>query len=213
VRLPFERLSSLARGAPERLVDRLLRMGPYRTSLAKLRESRSGEDYGPLYPSSGEHVRTPDRRVQLAPPLLVADIHRVSSWLDHQRSDLVLIGRRHVRSNNSWMHNLHVLAKGPDRARLMMSPDDASRRGLRDGARVRVRSRVGQIEAVLTITSDVMPGVVCLPHGFGHSAVRDTMRVAGALAGESANALTDELLIEPVLGTSILNGVPVEVEE
>ena len=140
---------------------------------------------------------------------------RLERWVDeHARAPeggLVLIGRRHLRSNNSWMHNLPSLAKGPDRARLLMHPDDAARLGLADGARVRVTSRAGEVTARLAITRDVMPGVVSLPHGFGHAGAAGSLRVAGALAGPSANALTDELRVEPLIGTSILGGLPITV--
>jgi anaerobic selenocysteine-containing dehydrogenase len=200
-------------GLPERIVDLLLRVGPHRLGLAKLRAAPHGVDLGPLVPSRGARVRTPDGRARLAPAALVADVARLEAWVDApRREELVLIGRRQLRSNNSWMHNLRSLAKGPDRTRLLMHPDDATRLGLRDGARVNITSRVGAVEASLSITEDVMPGVVSLPHGFGHAAAAGTMRVAGALGGPNANALTDELLIEPILGTSILNGVPVAVE-
>ncbi len=199
---------------PERAIDALLRTGPYGLSLARLREAEHGIDLGPLVPSRGAHLRTPDGRVRLAPDALVADVDRLDRWVDDARdAGLVLIGRRHLRSNNSWLHNARSLVKGPDRSMLMMHPDDAKRLGLADGARVRVRSRVGEVEVVLAVTDDMMPGVVSLPHGFGHAAARATLRVAGALPGPNANALTDELLVEPVIGTSVLNGVPVVVEQ
>ena len=123
-----------------------------------------------------------------------------------------MIGRRHVRSNNSWMHNLRSLVKGPDRATLQMHPDDAVRLGLAGGASVRVKSRAGAVTARLEVTDDVMPGIVSLPHGFGHQAAAATMKIAGALPGPSANAVTDELMLEPLTSTAILQGVPVTVE-
>jgi len=215
---PFDPLLRLGRRAlrslPERVIDLLLRTGPRRLTLAKLRDAPHGLDFGPLVPSRSlrDHVRTDDGLVQLAPEVLVADVPRLERWIDEARDSLVLIGRRHVRSNNSWMHNVKSLAKGPDRARLLLHPDDAARRSIDDGARVRVRSRTGTIEAIVTITDEVMPGVVSLPHGFGHGERKDTMRLAGALPGANVNAITDELAIEPILGTSILNGVPIEVE-
>jgi anaerobic selenocysteine-containing dehydrogenase len=110
------------------------------------------------------------------------------------------------------MHNLRSLTKGPDRAALLMNPADGRRLGLADGSRVRVRSRTGAVAASLSLTDDVMPGIVSLPHGFGHGPARATLRIAGQLPGQSANTLTDELLVEPVVGTSILSGVPVTVE-
>ena len=187
------------RDVPEWVVDLLLRMGPGRLSLRALRDAPHGIDLGPLVPSRGDRVRTPDGRIRLAPPALVADVPRLDAWVDEQRrgGDLVLIGRRHLRSNNSWMNGLPSLAKGPDRTRLLVHPTDATRLGVADGDTVGVRSRTGRLSAVVRITGDVMPGVVSLPHGFGQC---------------SANAVTDDHLIEPVVGTSILNGVPVVVE-
>jgi anaerobic selenocysteine-containing dehydrogenase len=184
---------------PERVIDLLLRTGPQRLSLRALRAAPHGIDLGPLVPSGGDRVRTPDRRIRLAPPALVADVPRLDAWVDEQRrgGDLVLIGRRHLRSNNSWMNGLPSLAKGPDRTRLMVHPTDATRLGVAEGDSVGVRSRTGRISAVVKVTDDVMPGVVSLPHGFAQC---------------SANAITDDALIEPVVGTSILNGVPVIVE-
>jgi anaerobic selenocysteine-containing dehydrogenase len=137
----------------------------------------------------------------------------LEAWLDRRReaSPLQLIGRRNLRSNNSWMHNLPSLAKGPHRARLLMHPIDARDRQLPASARVRVTSRVGSIEAEVEISDTMMPGVVSLPHGLGHAAARETLHVAGALPGPNANALTDDANIEPLVGTSILNGVPVSV--
>ncbi len=203
---------AMTRDLPERIVDVLLRTGSQRLSLAKLRDAPHGIDLGPLTPQRRERVRTADGMVQLAPTAITSDLPRLEKWIDQdQRAPLVLIGRRNLRSNNSWLHNLPTLAKGPDRAHLLMHPDDAARRGLVTGARVRVSSRVGAITAVLEVSDEVMPGVASLPHGFGHGVVRETLRVAGQLAGPDANALTDELLVEPIIGTSVLNGVPIEV--
>jgi anaerobic selenocysteine-containing dehydrogenase len=188
------------RDLPERAIDLLLRIGRYKLSLEKLRAAPHGIDLGPLREGRRHDVvRTVDRRVRLAPPALVADVPRLERWVDERaRSapDLVLVGRRHLRSNNSWMHGVHSLVKGPDRRQLLMHPDDVARLGLSAGARVRVASRAGSVSARLASTTDVMPGVVSLPHGFGDP---------------NANAITDEELVEPVAGTSILNGVPVTV--
>ncbi|HEY8038588.1 MAG TPA: molybdopterin-dependent oxidoreductase [Polyangiaceae bacterium] len=205
---------ALGRAVPERVVDALLRLGPHRLSLGALRDAPHGIDLGPLAPSRGARVRTPDRRPRLAPAPLVADVPRLEEWVDEHRdaAQLVLVGRRHLRSNNSWMHNLPSLAKGPDRARLLVHPADAARLGLTDGARVGVRSRTGAVEVAVEVSDAVMQGVVSLPHGYGHAVARETLRVAGALAGPSANALTDDRLVEPIIGTSILNGVPVVLE-
>lgn len=204
-------LAGWVRRAPERLVDFLLRTGPHRLSLEALTKAEHGIDLGPLVPSGGSRVFGPGRRIQLAPEVFVRDLPRLDRWLEERPAGgLVLIGRRHLRSNNSWMHNLPALAKGPDRARLMMHPDDAIELGP-SGTEVHVTSRTGKVSAILETTPDVMRGVVSLPHGFGHREAQGTLKVAGALPGESANVLTDELFVEPVLGTSILQGVPVAV--
>ncbi len=214
--LPAPAARTLARAAkdlPDRLVDLLLRAGPYRLSLAALRDTPHGVDLGPLRPSNSHRVRTPDRRVRLAPEIFARDIARIERWVDERADEgLVLIGRRHLRSNNSWMHNLPSLAKGPSRSALLMHPADAQRLGLAGGDTVRIRSRVGEVTSLLSITDEVMPGVVSLPHGFGHAPAADTLHVAGAFAGANVNALTDDLLVEPLVGASILNGVKVTVE-
>jgi anaerobic selenocysteine-containing dehydrogenase len=142
----------------------------------------------------------------------VADVDRVERWLaTPSGAGLSMIGRRHVRSNNSWMHNLHSLVKGPDRATLQMHPEDAARAGLAGGASVHVQSRAGAVTARLELTANVMPGVVSLPHGFGHADAAATLRVAGTVPGPNANAVTDEHLVDPITGTAVLNGVPVTV--
>lgn len=203
------------KGAPERIVDFLLRTGPYRLSLRDLERAEHGIDFGPLERVTEQRVFTPDGRPDLAPAPLVADVPRVRAWVEAhsaQNGGFVMIGRRHLRSNNSWFHNLKSMAKGPDRARLLVHPDDAARLALADGGRARVKSRAGEAAVLVTVTDDIMPGVVSLPHGFGQSSASATLRVAGALPGVSANVLTDEQRVEPVIGTSILNGVPVTIE-
>jgi anaerobic selenocysteine-containing dehydrogenase len=212
------------RPTPERILDWALRLGPYGDrfrpwsrglSLAKLRRAPHGIDLGPLVPSRKNRVRTPDGKVALAPALLRAEVPRVAQWIDERASHgdgLVLIGRRHMRTNNSWMHNCRSLVKGPDRARLLMNPADVARLGLRDGQVVAVRSRVGVVSAPLEASDDVMVGVVSLPHGYGHAAAADTLRVAGATPGPNLNAVTDDAVVEALSGTAVLNGVPVTVE-
>ncbi|MEO8553156.1 MAG: molybdopterin-dependent oxidoreductase, partial [Kofleriaceae bacterium] len=188
----------LARDLPDRIVDTLLRLGPYRLSLAALRAQPHGVDLGPLVPG----VRIRRGRANLAPGVFLADLPRLGAWIDARAAALVLIGRRDLRSNNSWMHNLAALAKGPDRATLHVHPDDATRLGLVDGGRARVRSSAGELEAPVVVTAEVMPGVVSFPHGFGHQAAARTLAIAAALPGASANAITDARRVEPILGTS-----------
>jgi anaerobic selenocysteine-containing dehydrogenase len=205
----------------ETILDFALRTGPYGDrfvkrkglSLKKLRAAPHGIDLGPMLPSARDRVRTKDGRVDVAPPLLTREIPRVSAWLEpRDRAPFVLIGRRHLRTNNSWMHNARSLVKGPDRATLLIHVDDARRLNLTGGQTARITSRVGSVTAKVTPTEDIMPGVVSLPHGYGHAAVKDTMRVAGATPGPNVNTLTDDLYVEPVLGTAVLNGVPVVIE-
>ena len=185
------------------------RFGPKgELTLDVLRESPHGVDLGPLMPSLPE--RLPEGRIQLAPALLVNDLARLQETESRERS-LVLIGRRHVRSNNSWMHNVPHLMKGRDRCTLMMHPDDAQRLDLEGERKVEVRSRVGAIEVPLEITDELMPGVVSLPHGFGHGRRGVKLRVAREHAGESVNDLTDQGSFDALTGNAVLNGVPVEV--
>ena len=178
-----------------------------------MRAEPHGIDLGPLVPMGKQRVVTKDGLVDLAPEVIARDLPRVSEWLAKEPpTGLVLIGRRHVRSNNSWMHNIVSLTKGPDRATLLMHPDDAAARDLRAGERVRITTRVGSIETKLALSDAMRAGVVSLPHGFGHAAARDHLRVAGALDGPSLNAITDDTYLEPLTATAVLNGVEVTVE-
>jgi anaerobic selenocysteine-containing dehydrogenase len=208
--------------SPDRLLDLMIRMGPYGDklvpwskglSLDKIRKAPHGIDLGPLRPCRAERVHTEGHRVDLVPRALADDLPRLERWIDERSApdSLVLIGRRHVRTNNSWMHNVQSLVKGPDRSQLLMHPSDAERRSIAKGDRVRVESRTGAIEVRVEITDDIMPGVVSLPHGYGHAVARDSLQRAGALEGPNVNAITDDARVEPIAGTAILNGVPVEV--
>lgn len=201
-------LRRFAKRLPEQMVDALLRLGAHGLSLDALARAPNGIDLGPLVRRG--HVDTDDGLVHLAPPVLVADVPRLERWVDAPRAALVMIGRRHLRSNNSWMHNLPVLTKGPRRATLKVHPDDAAARGLVDGAPVRLKNAAGEVEVVLELSDEMMPGVVSLPHGFGHQRPGTRLSVARDVPGPNANALVAE--VEPVLGTTISNGVPVEIE-
>ncbi|MDX6657936.1 MAG: hypothetical protein QOH62_2729 [Solirubrobacteraceae bacterium] len=202
---------NLLRG-PERLLDILLRGGPYDLTLADLKAAPHGIDLGPLEPRLPEVLRTPSGKVELAPPLIVADVERLHAAMSRAvNGGMVLIGRRDLRSNNSWMHNLPLLVSGPARCTAWVHPDDAARFGLADGEPVRVSSRAGELEVPVEITEDVMPGVVSIPHGWGHGGRGVQLRVAGDHAGVNSNILADETLMDPVSGTSVLNGIPVEL--
>jgi anaerobic selenocysteine-containing dehydrogenase len=157
-------------------------------------------------------LRTPSGKIELAPEALVADVARLHEALaEPVNGGMVLIGRRDVRSNNSWMHNLPKLVRGKQRCTALVHPGDAERLGLADAEVAVVRSRAGAIVVPIEITEDVMPGVVSIPHGWGHDLPGVALGVAGEHAGTNSNVLADELLIEPLSGTAVLNGIPIEL--
>jgi anaerobic selenocysteine-containing dehydrogenase len=200
------------RRGPERLLDLLLRAGPYDLTLADLEAAPHGLDLGPLEPRLPDALRTPSGRIELAPPPIVADVARLRAALSRPvNGGLVLVGRRQLRSNNSWMHNLELLVRGPERCTLHVHPDDAARLGLQDGAPARVENRAGALEAPVEVTDAVMPGVVSLPHGWGHDAPGSRLGVAEAHAGVNVNLLADEALVDALSGNAVLNGIPVAV--
>jgi anaerobic selenocysteine-containing dehydrogenase len=200
------------RRGPERLIDIMLRAGPYDVTLADFEASPHGIDFGPLKPRLPDVLKTPSGMIELAPERIVADVDRLRASLgEHVNGDMVLIGRRTLRSNNSWMHNLEPLVKGPLRCTLHVNPADARRLGLVDGGTAHVRSRAGEVDAPVEVTEKVMPGVVSLPHGWGHGAPGANLPVAARYAGVNVNALTDELDLDPISGNAVLNGVPVEI--
>ncbi|MFC7534153.1 molybdopterin oxidoreductase family protein [Actinoplanes sp. GCM10030250] len=196
----------------ERLLDVALRAGAYNLTLDQLLASPHGIDLGPLQPRIPEVLKTPSGTVELCVPPIAAEAERLRGALDRDRDDLVLIGRRHLRSNNSWMHNVPALVKGRDRCTLQVHPQDAARLGLTDGDDAQVTSRAGGLSARVEVTDRVMPGVVSLPHGWGHDLPGTRTAVAAAHPGVNSNVLTDELVIDPLSGNSVLNGIPVEVK-
>jgi anaerobic selenocysteine-containing dehydrogenase len=200
------------RVGPERLLDLQLRAGPYDLTLTDLENAPHGIDLGPLQPRLPDALRTASGRIELAPELLTADVPRLSEALERPRDgELVLVGRRNLRSNNSWMDNLPLLVSGPAQCTLHVHPDDADRHDLIDGESAEVRSRTGTVRALVEVTEDVMPGVVSLPHGWGHDALGAELRVASAHPGTNSNVLADENLIDAVSGNAVLNGIPVEL--
>ena len=214
-REPDDVLAELApRTGPERMLDFMLRAGPYRLTLDTLLEHPHGLDLGPLAPRLPEVLRTPSGMVELAPAPLVADVERLRASLDDDRRDdgtLMLIGRRHLRSNNSWMHNLETLARGSARCTLQVHPADAARLGLADGGAARVASRAGTLVAPVEVSDALSPGVVSLPHGWGHDLPGVAMAVARAHAGVNSNLLADEARCDELSGNAVLNGIPVKV--
>jgi anaerobic selenocysteine-containing dehydrogenase len=209
-------MRAVRRLGPRRVLDLLLRFGPHRLSLRKLAAQPHGVDLGPLEPRLPELLATPRKRIALAPAPFVDDVPRLETALaaaDGAATDdrLLLIGRRQLRSNNSWMHNSRRLTKGPEACTLLMHPDDARARGLSDGDRVEVRSRVGAVAVPVALSSDIAVGVVSLPHGWGHGRDGVVLRVAKERAGASINDLTDEERLDALSGNAGFSGLPVTV--
>jgi hypothetical protein len=216
---------------PERLLEVALRSGPYGDgfgrrpdglTLQKVKSASGvhggqggGIDLGELTPRIPEVLRTPSGRIELAPPSLLADLRRAMADLGRPVPGMVIVGRRDVRSNNSWMHNLPLLAKGPFRCTALVHPQDAERLGLKDGmlARIATSNSAGRqgIEAQVQITDSMMPGVVSLPHGWGHNRPGTRLSLASERPGANLNALLDDQLRDPLSGNAVLSGVAVEL--
>ena len=200
------------RRGPDRALDLFLRSGPYGLSLDELEANPHGIDLGPLEPRIPEVLRTPSGKIELAPAPIVADVERLRASLERARNGhLVLIGRRQLRSNNSWMHNLRPLVKGKDSCTMQINPADAERLGLAHGQSARLTSDTGSIEAPVEVTDAIRTGVVSVPHGWGHDAPGVRLQVARDHAGVNSNVLADTSLIDPLSGNAVLNGIPVEV--
>jgi anaerobic selenocysteine-containing dehydrogenase len=206
--------------APDRMIDAMVRLGPWGDgfdanadgiSLRALLDHPHGIDFGPLEPRLPGRLRTPSGKVELAPPEITDTIPTVLAAAE-PADGLVMIGRRHLRSNNSWMHNVDVLMKGRERCTLLMHPDDAATHGLRNGECARVSSAVGEVEAMVEICDEMMPGVVSLPHGWGHDAQGSRLSVAARRPGVNMNRLADGAVLDPLSGNARINGVPVTVE-
>ena len=236
------RLAAAARLGARGLLDLALRYGPSGTghnpfgrglSVRRLSRAPHGVELGALRPVFPGRLRTADGKVHLAPELLLRDVARLERRLErstdaaqHSSPDatvhteqgasrsgpLALIGRRQLRSNNSWMHNSERLMRGKERCTLLMHPDDATARGIADGLCVRVRSRVGSVDVVAELSTEMMPGVVSLPHGWGHARAGVRLRTASAHPGASINDLTDDQRLDELSGTAAFSGVEVLVE-
>jgi anaerobic selenocysteine-containing dehydrogenase len=202
----------------ERRLDLMLRLGPYGDAfgshpdgltLERLKAAPHGIDFGPLQPRLPEALRTASGKVELAPAAVVADVGRLRASLDRGTDGLMLIGRRHLRSNNSWMHNLPALAGGTNRCTLQIHPDDADRLGLTDHAVV--KGPGGELTVPVEVTADIRPGVVSLPHGWGHGQDGTRLTVAATQPGVNVNQLNDGSYLDPLSGTAVLNGLPVQV--
>lgn len=197
----------------DRLVDIMLRGGPYDLTLADLEAAPHGIDLGALTPRIPEVLTTTSGRVELAPEPITVDVPRLTAALATPvNGELLLIGRRQLSSNNSWMHNLEPLVRGKNRCTAQVHPNDAARLGLVDGGNAVVRSRAGKIEVPVEVTDTIRPGVVSIPHGWGHDVDGTRASVARAHAGVNTNLLADDQLLDALSGTAALNGIPVEVE-
>lgn len=222
------RLPSLTRGVaervmgtlgPEAVLDIALRSGPWglrrgplkALSLAKLRAQPHGVDLGPLESRLPGRLGTRDKKLHLAPTIYLQDVPRLAQRYAAPPTELVMIGRRHLRSNNSWMHNSERLVKGPPRCTIMIHPDDAAARGLVDGAQAKVASSTGAIVVPVEVTDTMMRGVVSVPHGWGHGRRGVKLSVATTVPGASVNDVIDPARIDELTGTSALTGQPVEV--
>ncbi|MCY7351453.1 MAG: molybdopterin oxidoreductase family protein, partial [Cytophagaceae bacterium] len=202
---------------PEAKLDTGLRFGPYGKTgltLQALKDNPQGIDFGPLQSRLPGRLTTPNQRINLAPDLLTKDLPRIKKALETYRlapGELLLIGRRHLRDNNSWMHNSERLVKGRNRCTLQIHPADAVALGVENGQTVQVNSRVGSVEISAEITATVMPGVVSMPHGYGHGRKGIQLDIAQQHAGVSINDLTDERMMDELTGVTAFNGVPVTV--
>lgn len=197
--------------ATERVMS-VLRPDRNGLSLSRLAEHPHGIDLGPLRPVLPQALCTADKKIHLAPDIYLQDVERAHQKLkDGAGEGMRLIGRRHVRSNNSWLHNSQRLVKGKPRCTALLHPDDAARLGVADGGSVRISSRVGSIEVPVEITDRIMPGVVSVPHGWGHGREGVRLDVAKKVAGVSLNDVTDERLVDVLTGMPVFNGLPVTV--
>ena len=205
---------------PAYLLDGMLRSGKYGEgflaegfSLDTVKDSIHGVDLGALRPRLPEMISTQSGKIELAHEILVGDVERLRESLSRNLDSLVLVGRRHVRSNNSWMHNVPALAKGPNRCTLLIHPNDAKKCGVKHGGQARIRSRAGEVVAPVEVSDELMVGVVSLPHGFGHDREDVRLETAKTLQpGVNSNRLTDEKSLDDLSCNAILNGIPVEIE-
>jgi anaerobic selenocysteine-containing dehydrogenase len=205
---------------PERLLDFAIRCGPWGEAYGRepdgltldtLRSRPHGIDMGPLEPRLDDILETPSGQIELAPEHIVADVPRLRARLARRDAGLVLVSRRHLRSNNSWMHNLEKLVAGRERCTLLVHPDDAARLRLAAGGRARVCSQAGAIEVAVQVSDEMMPGVVSLPHGWGHDRDGARLAVASRHAGVNSNLLAPGELVDVPSGNAVVNGIPVEV--
>ena len=215
-------LSAGGRRGTARNLDFALQTGPYGAafganpgglSLDVLLANPHGIDLGALEPKMPEMLRTPSGRIELSPEVFINDLKRLKeSMVDVDLDQMLLVGRRDLKSNNSWMHNIKVLTKGSLSCTAHIHPNDAARIGAVTGTALRIASRVGEVQVPAEVTDSVRPGVVSLPHGWGHSVPGTKMSVAGEKAGVNSNILTDDQVLDPLSGNAVLSAIPVTVE-
>ena len=230
-----EKIKSTAMGllgdalTPERTIDLMLRLGPYGDglkgllnplakdglTLKKVKDQVHGVDLGPLKPRMPEVLHTHDKRINLYPEAMVNDLERLQTHFSeaYKPETVTLISRRDLRTNNSWMHNSHRLVKGKNRCTLLVHPETAKQCGVTDGETIKLSSKVGALNVEASISDTMMPGVVCLPHGWGHHREGTQIAIAEAHAGVSINDITDETRSDPITGTSAFTGMPVTLEK
>ncbi|OBF53725.1 molybdopterin dinucleotide-binding protein [Mycobacterium sp. 852002-53434_SCH5985345] len=207
-------------GGPERMLDLTLRTGPFGDQYGKnpggltldlLKANPNGIDFGPMAPQLPDILGTPDKKIRLAPQYLLDDLPRLAARMERPAEPLVLVSRRHLRSNNTWLHNVPALMKGKDRCTLLIHPDDAARCGIEDGDVVTVKSDAGEIKVPAEVTDAIKTGVVSMPHGWGHGKPGTRMAVANSSPGANTNVLSLPTFIDEPSGNGALNGIPVTI--
>lgn len=207
-------------GGPERMLDLTLRTGPFGDQYGKnpggltldtLKANPNGIDFGPMVPQLPDILGTPDKKIRLAPQYLLDDLPRLAARMERPAEPLVLVSRRHLRSNNTWLHNVPGLMKGKDRCTLLIHPDDAARCGIADNDIVTVKSEAGEIRVPVEITDAIKPGVVSMPHGWGHGKPGTRMTVANGSPGANTNVLSPPTFVDQPSGNGVLNGIPVTI--
>lgn len=207
-------------GGPERMLDLTLRTGPFGDQYGKnpggltldlLKANPNGIDFGPMVPQLPDLLATSDKKIRLAPQYLLDDLPRLAARMQRPTEPLVLVSRRHLRSNNTWLHNVPALMKGKDRCTLLIHPDDAARCGIADSDIVTVKSEAGEITVPVEVTDSIKPGVVSMPHGWGHGKPGTRMSVANNSPGANTNVLSPPTFIDEPSGNGVLNGIPVTI--
>lgn len=207
-------------GGPERMLDLTLRTGPFGDQYGKnpggltldlLKANPNGIDFGPMVPQLPDILGTADKKIRLAPQYLLDDLPRLAARMERPAEPLVLVSRRHLRSNNTWLHNVPALMKGKDRCTLLIHPDDAARCGVTDNDIVTVKSEAGELKVPVEVTESIRPGVVSMPHGWGHGKPGTRMSVANSSPGANTNVLSPPTFIDEPSGNGVLNGIPVTI--